>query len=479
MKIHLLFICLLSPLFWLHADPVYTVNTVPNPKEVNNTYVSDPAHVLKAATIDQINTQLAVLEQVSSDQIAIVVLPSISDESPKEFATDLFARFKIGQKKKDNGLLILMVMDKHRVEFETGYGMESILPDMICKRIEMDYMVPRFKEGNYDQGLLDGLAEVNKILANPESIQEFAGTPAVDEEDTSFTQVFLWILGGIYLLIIVIVFFVKKSKGTFLADMSDDKQLYSPLGRWVFFYVFVPLLLYGFLNNSLKSPDYVWLFLGSMYVFVLVLLLERKQRCMNRYRAHYAEGNYYNQYNNHLKYLKGWQTAVYFFPFPFLFTDFNHKGKLKALRNHPRECKSCSSPMQLLDEDADDQYLKKQEVFEENLKSVDYDVWMCTTCHQYEALSYSMDKSVYSVCPDCHTKAYYIKSDRIIQSATTYSSGSGEKISACKYCLIENVESYIIPQVTESSSSGSSGSSSDSGSFGGGSSGGGGAGSDW
>jgi uncharacterized protein len=151
--------------------------------------------------------------------------------------------------------------------------------------------------------------------------------------------------------------------------------------------------------------------------------------------------------------------------------------RMTYYRNHPRDCEKCGKPVHKLDERADDAYLSKEKVFEEGLKSVDYDVWLCDHCGTYFELMYPNRSSKYSHCPKCKTKAWYLKSNRTIESPTTSSSGTGEKVHECKFCSHQVVSTYTIAQLSDSSSSDSGGSSG--GSFGGGSSGGGGASSSW
>ncbi|UOQ72863.1 TPM domain-containing protein [Hymenobacter cellulosilyticus] len=78
----------------------------------------------------------------------MVLTRSIGEEVPKTAATTLFNRWKIGDREKNNGLLMLLVDDQHRVEFETGYGLEADVPDVVCFRIQQRYMVPYLREGS-------------------------------------------------------------------------------------------------------------------------------------------------------------------------------------------------------------------------------------------------------------------------------------------------------------------------------------------
>lgn len=470
------------------ATEVYTVKTVPNPKVTNNSYVSDPAHLLEDSTVENINYQLAYLENLTTDQVAVVVLPSIGEESPKDFAVDLFARFKVGQKYKENGLLVLLVMDQKRVEFETGYGLEGMLPDVICKRIQTEHMIPRFKEGNYNQGLIDGVNVVVGILGSSDFRTEFLEEKEEAINTYELTNAFALALSIPYLIFMTIVFFVKRSNGSFsetYPHVSRNKQrrvfLTIPMWRWCLVYIGIPCLFYVYIRQYAGPYPLLVLFVG-VYLLILVMFVDRKQRCRKAYVSSYEPGDYYAKYNSHLKYFDNWGIAAVFFPIPFLFTDWKNKKRLQIIRKHERNCQQCNATMHLLTEKEEDAYLKDNQQLEEQIKSVDYDVWVCDNCHAYQALAYYTKESKYSACSNCGTKAYYLKSDVILKSATYEHSGKGKRSYMCMYCKHEHDETYKIDQLSSSSSdSGSSGSSggSSSSSFGGGSSGGGGSGSSW
>lgn len=161
-----------SPLY-KQTSGTFTVENTPNPKKGRgNGYVSDPADIISANEEQVINQMLWELEQKSTAQIAVVMLPSIGNEVPKNFAVDLFEEWGIGQAETDNGLLILTVMDQRRTEFEVGYGLEPILTDAVCLRIGTDEIVPFFKQGRFGAGIVSALTRVDQFLDNPDVIDE-------------------------------------------------------------------------------------------------------------------------------------------------------------------------------------------------------------------------------------------------------------------------------------------------------------------
>lgn len=162
----------------------YSIANVPSPRgEGIIGYVSDPKDYLDFTAEQRINELLYELEQKSSVEVAVVMLPSISGEVPKSFATDLFNTWKIGKADTDNGLLILTVMDQRRTEFEVGYGLEPILSDIVCYRIGVNEIVPSFKQGAYGQGIENAVLRVKEFLENPAAIDEVYGYSVVHDEE--------------------------------------------------------------------------------------------------------------------------------------------------------------------------------------------------------------------------------------------------------------------------------------------------------
>jgi len=162
-------------LFWIAnlSGQSFTPESVPNTKIQNNSYISDPSNILDEETYNQINSKLTFLEDSVGSEVALVMLPSIGEAVPKDFAYKLFNLWGIGEKGSDNGLLILFVLDQKRVEFETGNGLESILPDAICKRIITNELIPSFKNEAYGEGLLKGVIAISSIIQNPKNAVEF------------------------------------------------------------------------------------------------------------------------------------------------------------------------------------------------------------------------------------------------------------------------------------------------------------------
>ena len=179
----------------------YTLQDVPNVRLSDvRQYVSDPSHILSAPARDSINAVLERLEASTGIETAVVMLPSIGEEDIFNFAHELFRQWGIGKQKSNNGLLILFVADQRKVRFTVGYGLEGTMTDAMSKRIQMQRMVPRFKAGDWDGGMVDGVRAAAQVLDG--SMQP---EPTDDDEDMLVGIIALLIIIGIAIFVIFLV----------------------------------------------------------------------------------------------------------------------------------------------------------------------------------------------------------------------------------------------------------------------------------
>ena len=137
--------------------------------------VVDNAEILAPATRDKLTAALKAHEDASTDQIAVLTVPTIAGEAIEQYATRVFDAWKLGQKGKDNGVLVIVVPKDRKMRIEVGYGLEGTLPDVAAARIIRNVMTPAFKAGDYDKGVGDG---VDAIIAQLEGRAESAPASA-------------------------------------------------------------------------------------------------------------------------------------------------------------------------------------------------------------------------------------------------------------------------------------------------------------
>ena len=157
------FFCLLGNLT-LQAKE-YTIQEIPMVHLQDRTrYVSNPDGILSESAVATIDNILYNLEQKTGIQTLVVVVTGIEGGDCFEFAYRLGKEKGVGQKGRDNGLVILLSTDERCIQFATGYGLEGVLPDAICKRIQNRYMIEPFSKGDWNTGMVEGIRAVNSYL---------------------------------------------------------------------------------------------------------------------------------------------------------------------------------------------------------------------------------------------------------------------------------------------------------------------------
>jgi uncharacterized protein len=119
--------------------------------------VNDYAGMLSSATQQQLESSLRDLEQTDSTQIVVLIIPSLEGEVIEEFSIKVADQWKIGQKDFDNGAILLVAQKDRKLRIEVGYGLEGSLTDLMAGRIIRNAIVPQFKAGHFDQGIIDGV----------------------------------------------------------------------------------------------------------------------------------------------------------------------------------------------------------------------------------------------------------------------------------------------------------------------------------
>lgn len=161
--------------------------------------VVDEAGILSSQVEVELSAQLAAHEQSTSNQIVVVTLTSLQGYDIADFANQLFRHWGIGQKGRNNGVLLVVVPNERKLRIEVGYGLEGALTDAESHSIIERVIKPPFRQGNYEQGIRTG---VGAVLAAIEG--EYQATPPVTAtgDETSIIGplvaglfLFQWIIG--------------------------------------------------------------------------------------------------------------------------------------------------------------------------------------------------------------------------------------------------------------------------------------------
>ncbi|NTV60567.1 MAG: YgcG family protein [Chlorobiaceae bacterium] len=126
--------------------------------------ITDNAQLLSPAVNRSLSESLQAHEKRTGNQIAVLTLPTLDGESIEDYAVRVFESWKLGQKGKDNGILIVVVPGDRRMRIEVGYGLEGTLTDAMAGRIIQTSMAPKFKNGDFNGGIADGARAVMNVL---------------------------------------------------------------------------------------------------------------------------------------------------------------------------------------------------------------------------------------------------------------------------------------------------------------------------
>ena len=256
------------------AQKAYTPADVPNEHVADSTrYVSNPDGVLSPSTEAALNSSLARIWQTTTAEPVVVALDEIDDRyDPDEFATKLFEQWGIGKKDRDNGLLILLLKGNRRMVMRTGYGLEGVLPDLVCGRIIRNEAIPHFREGDYDGGMIAAVDRVGSVLTDPVAADEIrsgipnnAGIGAHNETAAS-----LWSFVLRCAVIVMIAMLLLVGYTVISTRRLEEPERYRRLNN------IKPVVLFlTFFGLGLPVLAYLWL------VYVMRKIRNHKRNCPN------------------------------------------------------------------------------------------------------------------------------------------------------------------------------------------------------
>lgn len=160
------------------SGATYRPDEIPNVQRLDRTrFVSNPDGILSEATVGELDALCASLRDRGYAEVAVVAVDDIATDDVFDFAIELFRSWGVGREERNDGLGVLLVKDRREIRFVTGYGIEGTLTDALCRRIQEQYMLPHFREEDYDGGMIEGLEAVAAVLEK--------GEAALPEEDAT------------------------------------------------------------------------------------------------------------------------------------------------------------------------------------------------------------------------------------------------------------------------------------------------------
>lgn len=168
--------------------------------------VVDQANLLDPATEQALTEKLAALEASSTDQLVVVTVNSLQDQEIEDYGYQLGRAWGIGQKENDNGALLIVAPNDRKVRVEVGYGLEPILTDAFSSQVIRNDILPSFRDGDYQAGVIKGVdALIAQLSLDPAEAQARAQAAAAEQSDTKGESVIpLVIIAGLFLFIFLI-----------------------------------------------------------------------------------------------------------------------------------------------------------------------------------------------------------------------------------------------------------------------------------
>lgn len=164
--------------------------------------VNDYANIIDRQTESQIEQYLQDLDEQTKIQIVVLTIPSLKGEDISSFGIKVADKWQIGHKGEDSGAILIVAYDERELRIETGYGLEGKLTDVKCGLIIRNVIIPKFKNGNYSQGILDGVKNMGGIASGN---VELVSKNVIEETEDSETGegIFSFILWFIFFIIVI------------------------------------------------------------------------------------------------------------------------------------------------------------------------------------------------------------------------------------------------------------------------------------
>ncbi len=407
--------------------------------QARNQRVHDFANLLSPADRQALEQLTEDVEHKTTAQLTVVTVNSLDGLPVEDYAHELFESWGIGLRQTNNGVLLLVAPNEHRISIATGRGVEPLLPDSLCGEIRDRDIVPRFRQNDFPGGIRAGTQKLADVLLSD---------PAGARGDPSSAPVLARTASNRAKTAAVVVG-IAAIFGLALALYVGWARLYSSVAFWLMTAIVVTVIaVAGFLVwHAPPAQQPVGWFGGAAVASAVAWIFN-----LNRYR-----------------------------------------------RYGPHGCSKCGTQLELLSELDEDPKLSAVQQLEEKIGSVNYDVWVCPACLNSDTERYINSFSSFRECPKCKARTYKEDPQRTIIPATTISSGTAEIEGRCVSCNYKSIRKVKLPMIVvmPTSSGGSSGGSSFGGGgfssgggfgggggggvgdFGGGSSGGGGASGGW
>jgi uncharacterized protein len=184
-------------------------------------WVHDEANVLSSDTKAKLESILQLERDSASNQIAVLLISSLEGGALEEYSLRVAEKWQVGQKGKDNGVLLLISINDRKMRIETGYGLEGALTDAIASRIIRNEIAPRFRTGDYDGGVQAGVMAIREAIRGEYVNEE----PVASKRNSKKSP-----LATIIILIIILIIASRRKGGGRGGHWSAGRGWIGPIG---------------------------------------------------------------------------------------------------------------------------------------------------------------------------------------------------------------------------------------------------------
>jgi uncharacterized protein len=190
--------------------------------------VTDVTATLSDADKSSLEAKLAALERRKGAQVAVLIVPTTAPEAIEPYSTRVFEGWKLGRKNVDDGVLVVVAKNDHRVRIEVAYGLEGAIPDAAAFRIAHEYMTPKFRDGDFAGGIGAGIDMLTRLIdeeplppAQPQ-VQKQRGAP-IPEPWWSPVEFIVGLLFGAVLGVIVVLILSRQRVYKFVLGRVPER----------------------------------------------------------------------------------------------------------------------------------------------------------------------------------------------------------------------------------------------------------------
>jgi len=201
--------------------------------------VTDLTDTLSAEQVTALENKLAAFEAQKGSQIAVLIIPSTGPKDLAEFGIEVADLWQVGRKGVDDGVILIVAKDDHKLRLEVGYGLEGVIPDAIAKRVISETITPYFKNGDYAGGIDAGVTQLIGLIEG-----EVLPAPSESMTDGQGDGVFMFILFGGLIAGFVLSSMMGRIMGGMLAGLGSGMLAALVFGLTFFLALFIGLMIF-------------------------------------------------------------------------------------------------------------------------------------------------------------------------------------------------------------------------------------------